>query len=54
METTTEFNSADFEPGVGITPGVQWLIALNVIIYFVQLTSPVGTANVAAWLGLSA
>jgi membrane associated rhomboid family serine protease len=53
METTTEFNAADFEPGLGITPGVQWLIALNVIVYFVQLTSPVGTADVAAWLGLS-
>ncbi|HEY5086720.1 MAG TPA: rhomboid family intramembrane serine protease, partial [Gemmatimonadaceae bacterium] len=54
METTTEFNAADFEPGLGITPGVQWLIALNVLVYFVQLTSPVGTADVAAWLGLSA
>jgi membrane associated rhomboid family serine protease len=54
METKSEFNVADFEPGLGITPGVQWLIALNVIVYFVQLTSPVGTADVTAWLGLSA
>ncbi|MES2357741.1 MAG: rhomboid family intramembrane serine protease [Gemmatimonadota bacterium] len=54
METSTEFNAADFEPGVGITPAVQWLIALNVLVYFIQLTSPVGTADVAAWLGLSA
>jgi rhomboid family protein len=54
METNTEFNPADFEPGVGITPGVQALIALNVLVYFVQLTSPVGTADVAAWLGLTA
>lgn len=54
METSTELNAADFEPGVGITPAVQWLIALNVLVYFVQLTSPVGTADVAAWLGLSA
>ncbi len=54
METTTEFNTADFEPGLGITPGVQALIALNVLVYFVQLTSPVGAADVAAWLGLSA
>jgi rhomboid family protein len=55
MDTpTTEFNSADFEPGLGITPGVQWLIALNAIVYFVQLTSPVGAADVAGWLGLSA
>jgi membrane associated rhomboid family serine protease len=54
METSTEFNAADFEPGVGITPAVQWLIALNALVYFIQLTSPVGTADVAAWLGLSA
>jgi membrane associated rhomboid family serine protease len=54
METKSEFNVADFEPGLGITPGVQWLIALNVMVYFVQLTSPVGTADVTAWLGLSA
>ena len=53
METTTEFNAADYEPGAGITPAVQWLIALNVLVYFVQLTSPVGTADVAAWMGLS-
>lgn len=54
METTAEFKSEDFEPGVGITPAVQWLIALNAIVYFVQLTSPIGAADVAAWLGLSA
>src|SRR6185437_13801347 len=54
METSTEFNAADFEPGVGITPAVQWLIVLNALVYFIQLTSPVGTADVAAWLGLSA
>jgi membrane associated rhomboid family serine protease len=54
METSTEFNAADFEPGVGITPAVQWLIALNALVYFIQLTSPVGAADVAAWLGLSA
>jgi membrane associated rhomboid family serine protease len=54
METTAEFNDADFEPGRGITPAVQWLIALNAIVYFIQLTSPVGTADVAAWMGLSA
>jgi membrane associated rhomboid family serine protease len=53
METATDFNAADYEPGLGITPAVQWLIALNVIVYFVQLTSPVGSADVAAWLGLS-
>jgi membrane associated rhomboid family serine protease len=54
MDTRNELNVADFEPGLGMTPGVQWLIALNVIVYFVQLTSPVGTADVTAWLGLSA
>lgn len=54
METITEFNTADHEPGVGITPAVQWLIALNVVVYFIQLTSPVGSADVAGWLGLSA
>lgn len=54
METTTEFSEADFEPGRGTTPAVQWLIALNVIVYFIQLTSPVGAADVAGWLGLSA
>lgn len=54
METTsTEFNAADHEPGIGITPAVQWLVALNVIVYFVQLTSPVGAADIAQWLGLS-
>lgn len=53
MDTPTEFNAADYEPGVGITPAVQWLIALNVLVYFVQLTSPMGTADAAAWLGLS-
>lgn len=53
METTsTDFNAADYEPGLGITPAVQWLIALNVIVYFVQLTSPVGAADIAQWLGL--
>ena len=52
METATEFNAADYEPGLGITPAVQWLVALNVIVYFVQLTSPIGTADVAGWLGL--
>jgi membrane associated rhomboid family serine protease len=54
METTTEYNAADFEPGRGVTAGVQWLIALNVIVYFIQLTSPVGPADVAGWMGLSA
>jgi membrane associated rhomboid family serine protease len=54
METTANLNEAEFGPGRGITPAVQWLIALNVMVYFVQLTSPVGTADVAAWLGLSA
>lgn len=54
METTsTEFNAADHEPGIGITPAVQWLIALNVVVYFVQLTSPVGAGDIAQWLGLS-
>ncbi len=54
METTsTDFNAADFEPGIGITPAVQWLVALNVIVYFIQLTSPVGAADIAQWLGLS-
>ena len=54
METTTEFNAADYEPGVGITPAVQAIIALNVLVYFVQLTSPIGAQDIAAWLGLSA
>ena len=54
METATEFNAADYEPGLGITPAVQWLVALNVFVYFVQLTSPVGTADVMRWLGLAA
>ncbi|MGI9089945.1 MAG: rhomboid family intramembrane serine protease [Gemmatimonadaceae bacterium] len=54
METTSpDFNTADHEPGSGITPAVQWLIALNVLVYFVQLTSPVGAADVTRWLGLS-
>ena len=54
METTADINEAEFGPGRGITPAVKWLIALNAIVYFVQLTSPVGTADVAAWMGLSA
>lgn len=54
METTsTDLNAADYEPGIGITPAVQWLIVLNTIVYFIQLTSPVGSADVAQWLGLS-
>lgn len=55
METTsTDFNSADNEPGIGITPAVQWLIAVNAIVYFIQLTSPLGAGDVAQWMGLSA
>ncbi len=54
MDTVTEYNAADYEPGIGITPAVQWLIVLNAIVYFVQLTSPIGAADISAWLGLSA
>lgn len=53
METPTEYSADAFEPGRGATPAVRWLIALNVVVYFIQLTSPVGTADVAGWLGLS-
>lgn len=54
MQTTsTDLNAADYEPGIGITPAVQWLIVLNAIVYFVQFTSPVGTGDIAQWLGLS-
>ena len=35
-----------------ITPAVQWLIAINVAIYFVQLTV-VGPANMQNALGVS-
>lgn len=55
METPATYNTnAEYGQTGGITPAVAWLIALNAVVYFVQLTSPIGTNDVAAWLGLSA
>lgn len=55
METSPAYNTtAEYGQTGGLTPAVTWLIALNVVVYFVQLTSPIGTADIAAWLGLSA
>jgi membrane associated rhomboid family serine protease len=37
----------------GMTPAVQWLIAANVVVYFLQLTI-FGAGNMASWFGLAA
>lgn len=37
----------------GVTPAVQWLIAANVVVYFLQLTI-FGAGNMASWFALSA
>lgn len=52
FSSSMEYNAEDMQPGVGITPAVQWLIALNVGVYFLQL-SLFGTPAVAEWMGLS-
>lgn len=53
METSAEYNAtAEYGQTGGITPVVGWLVALNVAVYFLQLASPVGARDMAAWLGL--
>ena len=43
----------NFEERPRITPAVQWLIGLNVLVYFLQVTL-VGTPDMERWLGFHA
>ncbi len=45
------FTSTDEHDYPRITPAVQWLIAINVAVFFLQIVLPVGAANAQAWFG---
>ncbi len=47
----SSYSSGDQQSG-GVTPAVQWLLAANIGVYFLQLVL-FGTQNTAAWFGLS-
>jgi membrane associated rhomboid family serine protease len=45
------FSLSDESEAPRMTPAVQWLIGINVLIYFLQITSVVGPADMIQWLG---
>ena len=52
MNASLPYSPTDTDPRNGMTPAVAWLLAVNVGIYFLQVTL-FGSENVSAWFSLA-